>query len=422
MSKGDSWRQPKVFWGSDDSATPILHVDMDAFFVEAELLRRPQLRGKPVIVGGASARGVVSSASYQARYFGVKAGMPISKALQICPRAQVLPGDHRYYAQISTRVMQVFARITPQVEPVSIDEAFLDVSGARRLYGSPVQIARLLRNQIRSQLHLPASVGIAKNKLVAKIASAWAKPDGLLLIPESKTRQFLAQLPVQAVWGIGKVSAQKLEKHGIVKVAQLAELEKKHLVSLLGQAQGEALYCLARGIDSRPVAVRPVEKSVGSETTFETNLRDPEVLRAALLKKSYQCAVRLRAGGWRTRNVTIKLRAADFSTWTRSKTLLRPTDLGREIFEAADALFSVQKIPFGGIRLIGVTAKNLEPVSEGYQSAWDDNEKLRLAELALDQVNQKYGRLALRPATLLEEANKKTGVPGLRSGKMDQLF
>lgn len=402
MSKAPQAAAAKRDWGSDDSGTNILHVDMDAFFVEAEILRNPALRGKPVIVGGKSNRGVVSSASYEARAQGVHAAMPVSQAKRLCPQAIVVASAHGYYSALSQKVMAILGQITPVMEQISIDEAFLDVSGARRRLGTPLQIAQLLRTRVRRELSLPASVGIGRNKLVAKIASAHAKPDGILLVPADRTLDFLRILPVGAIPGIGANAGEKLQRKGISTVGQLACLDISQMNALFGKAMGVRLYQMARGHDSRKVGEGAKEKSIGTEITFLQDVHSRETISATLLDQSHQCAARLRANNLLAGNVTIKLRAADFRTWTRSRTLRQSTDVARDIAQAALGLFAKENLPKGGIRLVGVTTKELTSAISGVQMAWGSDARGRATEVAMDKIHQKFGDISLRPATLVK--------------------
>ena len=396
MSKAPQSAAAKRDWGSDDSGTNILHVDMDAFFVEAEILRDPSLRGKPVIVGGKSNRGVVSSASYEARAQGVHAAMPVSQAKRLCPQAIVVASGHGYYSRLSKKVMRILGEITPVREQISIDEAFLEVSGARRRLGTPLEIAHLLRKRIREELSLPASVGIGTNKLVAKIASAHAKPDGVLLVPADKTKEFLQILPVGAIPGIGAAAGAKLERKGIETVGQMSALSISQLNSLFGKALGVRLYQLCRGQDSRQVGLGSKEKSIGTEITYALDVHSRETIAATLLDQAHQCAARLRANNLLAGNVT-----ADFRTWTRSRTLRQPTDVARDIAREALGLFAKEQMPKGGIRLVGVTTKELIAATSGVQLAWGSDTRGRATEIAMDKIHQKFGNTSLRPATLV---------------------
>ncbi len=389
-------------WGDDDSAAPILHVDMDSFFAQVELLEDPSLRGREVIVGGTSNRGVVTSATYEARARGVRAGMPMARARALAPDAIVVPARRGAYSTYSRRVMGILSEITPDLEQVSIDEAFLDVAGARRRLGPPLRIGRLIRTRIRQEVGLPASVGIAATKSVAKIASSNAKPDGLLLIPESATVDFLHGLPVGALWGVGSVTAEKLERAGIDTVGDLAHLEMSRLARLAGVAGAHHLHDLAWGIDRRRVRGGREEKSVGTERTFEDDLRSRSEVEAFLLAASHDCARRLREQDAVAWTIVLKLRDPSFTTLTRSTTLHAPTDVGRVVFAAAKALFDRETMPAGGVRLAGVRCEGLQARDGGVAVELDSDERPLASERAMDSVRTKFGRGALRPATLLD--------------------
>ena len=377
MSNAPRDKRRKRFWGDDDSQTNILHIDMDSFFAQVEIRQDPSLVGKAVIVGGSGNRGVVTSATYEARGLGVRAGMPIARARALCPTAVFIPGHFELYRTYSHKVMEIIGRFSPLVEQVSVDEAFVDVKGSRLRFGTPIQIARDIRTQIRGDLGLPASVGIASTKSVAKIASSNAKPDGLLLIPAEATIDFLHGLPVGALWGVGAKSGQILEREGIQTIGQ--------------------------GIDPRPVCVSREEKSVGMERTFELDIRDRGVLEQFITKAAHECARRLREGGWVCRQVAIKMRGADFSTITRQQRLAAPTDLGREISRIARELFARETLPSGGVRLFGVRAEGLIAREEGFEVTLDQDERPEAAERAMDQIRGKYGAGAISIASLLDE-------------------
>ncbi|WP_173924246.1 DNA polymerase IV [Agromyces sp. Marseille-P2726] len=400
MSKQDGSSRQVTTGPVDDSATPILHVDMDAFFVSVELLKRPDLRGKPVLVGGTAGRGVVAAASYEARRFGVNSAMPMSLAMQRCPNAIVLRGDYASYAKYSRQVMEIFGSITPLVEPLSIDEAFLDVSGARRLHGSPAEIAWMIRERVRSETGLTCSIGVAATKYVAKVASSVAKPDGMLVVPAAQTTAFLHPLPVSALWGVGRVTEQSLTRIGLRTVGDVATMPYDALERAIGPALAGRLIRLANGIDARSVHTTRAEKSIGHENTFGHDLTDPAEIRRELLRLSDRVAVRLRKAGLVGRTVTLKLRYGDFRTITRSRTLSEPTDVARRIYdEASDAL--AELIGDGErVRLIGVRAEQLRPSDDG-ALLWDPDEDWRDAERTIDEVTAKFGRGAVRPATLL---------------------
>ena len=400
MSKQDGSSRQVTTGPVDDSATPILHVDMDAFFVSVELLTRPELRGKPVLVGGTAGRGVVAAASYEARRFGVNSAMPMSIALQRCPNAVVLRGDYASYSKYSRQVMEIFGSITPLVEPLSIDEAFLDVSGARRLHGTPAEIAWTIRERVRSETGLSCSIGVAATKYVAKVASGVAKPDGMLVVPATQTTAFLHPLPVSALWGVGRVTEESLTRIGLRTVGDVAAMPYDALERAVGPALAGRLGRLANGIDPRDVHTTRVEKSIGHENTFGHDLTDPVEIRRELLRLSDNVAVRLRKAGLVGRTVTLKLRYGDFRTVTRSRTLGEPTDVARRIYdEASDAL--TELVGDGArVRLIGVRAEHLRPSGSGAM-LWDPDEEWRDAERTIDEVTAKFGRGAVRPATLV---------------------
>ena len=405
MSNAPRDARAKRDWGSDDSATPILHVDMDSFFAQVEMREDPSLVGRPIIVGGTSGRGVVTSATYEARALGVRAGMPTSRARALCPHAAFVPGSHGLYRRYSQEVMGILATITPALEQVSIDEAFLDVSGARRRLGSPLEIATLIRTRIRDNVGLPASVGIASTKSVAKIASSHAKPDGLLLIPHEATVGFLHGLPVGALWGVGGRTGAILDREGIDTIGDLAHAPLARLTKLLGVASAHHLHDLAWGIDPRPVAPARAEKSVGMERTFEEDVRSRAQIEEFILAASHDCARRLRAGGVVGWTIGIKMRGADFHTITRSVSLVAPTDTGRDIARAARELFAREDMPIGGVRLFGVRVEGLQSRSGGVAVTLDRDERPAASERAMDQIRTKFGSGALAPATLL---GKKT--------------
>ncbi len=389
-------------WGSDDSQTPILHVDMDAFFASVELLSRPELRGRPVIVGGTH-RGVVLAATYEARASGVHSAMPMTRARVLCPQAIVIAPDHNRYREMSRGVMRILGDITPVIEPLSIDEAFLDVSGARRRLGSPAVIAGRLRTRIAEELGLPASVGIASTKFVAKLASSHAKPDGMLLVPRDATVAFLHSLPVGALWGVGERTEATLARLAIRTVADLAHTPPDTLRAALGDSGGRRLLDLAWGRDPR--AVEPVrrEKSIGHEQTFAENLRDRADLAAVLLDQAHRCAARLRSGGLFAAGVAIKVRGADFTTLTRSRALEAPTDVAHDLYQVARELLAGVAVPPGGVRLLGLRCESLsEAASTAVQVRLDDSgPERRDAELAMDQIRRRYGRSSLTAGSLL---------------------
>ena len=412
MSNAPRDARGRRFWGDDDSATPILHIDMDSFFAQVELAEDPSLAGKEIIVGGTSNRGVVTSTTYEARAKGVRAGMPMARARLLCPEARVVPSRRGAYSEYSKRVMAILSSVTPELEQVSIDEAFLDVSGARRRLGSPTSIGRMLRARIREEVGLPASVGIASSKSVAKIASSNAKPDGLLLIPADRTVEFLHGLPVGALWGVGAVSAKRFEKAGIDTIGDLAKLEMSRLSRIVGVANAHRLHDLAWGIDRRRVAPQREEKSIGTEQTFDEDLRTREEVEAFLLKASHECAQRLRAHEWVASTIVLKLRDPAFKTLTRSTTLHAPSDVGRIVFEAVKGLFEREAMPAGGVRLVGVRCEGLCSREEGIAVTLDEDGKPLASERAMDSVLSRFGRNAIAPATLIQRPGGTESLEG----------
>ncbi|HEY7488241.1 MAG TPA: DNA polymerase IV [Streptosporangiaceae bacterium] len=393
---------------ADDTGCPILHVDMDAFFVSVELLDHPELRGRPVIVGGAGGRGVVAAASYEAREFGVHSAMPMSRARRLCPQAAVLPPEHDKYAQVSAAVMEIFRSVTPLVEPLALDEAFLDVSGARRLLGRPAQIAQLIRERVAEQQGITCSVGVASTKFVAKLASTRCKPNGLLVVPADGAVEFLHALPVAALWGVGERTEEALLRLGLRTVADIAQTPLTALQRELGSALGAHLHDLSWGRDPRPVVATTPDKSIGAEETFDHDIDDPETIRRELLRLSARVGSRLRAGGHVGRTISVKLRRADFTTITRARTLRDPTDLAHVIYATACALYEASGLERVRLRLIGVRVENLAPADEASQqlTLGEPETGWREAERVMDQVARRFGRGAIGPAALVrpEEA------------------
>jgi nucleotidyltransferase/DNA polymerase involved in DNA repair len=339
----------------------ILHLDMDAFFAAVEQRDRPELRGQPVIVGadpkGGLGRGVVSTASYEARRFGVGSAMPISEAWRRCPQGVYLQPDMEKYARESQRIMELVGRVTDLVEPVSIDEAFLDVTGSARAFGDGAAIARRLKDEIHAETGLTASVGVATSKLVAKVASDMRKPDGLVVVPPGEEAAFLAPLPVRRLWGVGPRLEEQLAKLGVVTIGDLAGLDPERLARRLG-THGHDLRQLARGEDTRPVVAGPWEaKSLGQEHTYDRDTSDGRRLRATLLELADGVAARLRRHGLRARTVTLKYRDEDFRTTTHARTLQQATDSGSTLFETAWTLFG--EVHRGRrVRLVGIYASH----------------------------------------------------------------
>ncbi|MBX9246767.1 DNA polymerase IV [Actinotalea ferrariae] len=390
-------------WGSDEDGASILHVDMDAFFASVELVRRPDLRGRPVVVGG-DGRSVVLAATYEARAYGVHSAMPMAQAIRLCPQAVVLPPDQSAYREASAAVMSILRDVTAIVEQVSVDEAFLDVSGARRRLGPPTRIAALIRERVRRELGLPCSVGIAGTKFVAKLASGFAKPDGVLLVPRGATVEFLHSLPVGSLWGVGERTRESLARWGITTVAELAANDVSVVQRAVGRAAGAHLHDLAWGRDPRPVVPERQEKSVGAETTFEHDTADQAVLEGHLLRLADRCSTSLRERGLVARTVSIKIRTEEFTTLSRSRTLPVPTDVGREIYLAARHLLAGTELGGRRVRLVGVRAEGLTEVGARQltlEEAVDDaSDARRRAEQAMDEVRHRFGAGAVGAATL----------------------
>ncbi len=393
----------------DDATATILHVDMDAFFAAVELLDHPELRGLPAIVGHPGPRSVVTSATYEARRFGVRSAMPVSQALRLCPNAVILPPHMEKYREYSAKVMAIFSEVTPLVEPLSIDEAFLDVAGARRLLGSPRRIAELIRARVRDETGLTCSVGAASTKFVAKLASGRAKPDGLLVIPASETLAYLRPLPVGALWGVGASTQESLQRLGLHTVADLADTPLSVLQRAVGDASGRKLHDLANGVDPRSVTAESREKSVGHEMTFERDVDDPDLLRRELLRLSTQVGARLRKHGLVGRTVALKLRFTDFRTVTRSRTLAEPTNVGRRIYEEAASIYDGMALGRTPIRLIGVRVEQLDDAGGSRLALWDPDEDWRETERTLDQVSARFGRGAIGPASLVKSSGSTVG-------------
>ena len=393
--------------GGDDTGCPILHVDMDAFFASVEVRRRPELRGKPVVVGGVSGRGVVSSASYEARAFGVRSAMPTSRARALCPQAIFLPPDSTAYGEASRAVMAVFRDVTPLVEQLSVDEAFLDVAGARRLLGPPSRIAVNLRERVARELELPCSIGVAPTKFLAKLGSARAKPDGLLIVPRARVLEFLQPLPVSALWGVGERSAEQLHRFGMRTVGDVANAPMGLLRSAVGEAAAAHLHELSWGRDPRPVTTGREEKSIGSETTFDVDVADSGRIRQTLLALSGQVGARLRAAGQSGRTIAIKVRFSDFRTINRSRTVTVATDVTQEIFQTAWALFGALG-QTDRIRLVGVRVEGLSDVEGAARqlTLGEPERGWREAERAVDAAATRFGRSVVHPASLLGRSSK----------------
>ncbi|MDV5999388.1 DNA polymerase IV [Kocuria rhizophila] len=381
----------------------ILHVDMDMFYVGVELLDAPQHRGRPVIVAGSGPRSVVLSASYEARRFGVHSAMPVSQARARCPSAVLLEPHREAYAHYSRIVMDIFRSVTDRVEQLSVDEAFVDVSGAIRRCGPPVEIARGLRRTIQQRTGLTASVGVAENKTVAKIASAHCKPDGLLVVAPEHTRAFLARLPVDRLWGVGRRTSETLRAAGLATVGDIAGTPLPRLHALVGVASGSHLQQLALGHDPRPVTPTREEKSLGAERTFQTDLSETAELKRVLLGLCHDTAARLRRHGLRAGRVGLKLRYADFTTISRSRTLGHPVTSAHDLYtEAAGLLDALGRRP-QAVRLVGIRAEKLVGADHALQLSLDGRDaEWGAAEEAMDRVHHRFGPGTVRPAKLVD--------------------
>jgi DNA polymerase IV len=376
----------------------ILHVDMDAFYASIEERENPRLAGKPLIVGGTpEGRGVVAAANYAVRKFGVHSAMPTAKALRLCPEAIVLKPRMDYYAQVARQIRDVFFRYTPLVEPLSLDEAFLDVAGSVKLFGSPTEIARQIKHDIQRETRLVASVGVAPSKFLAKIASDLQKPDGLVVVDPSRVSEFLDPLPIGRLWGVGKVTGGVFDKLGVRTIGDLRRLDSKVLDQQFG-SQAEHFRMLAQGLDNRPVVPDREAKSISHETTFAADISDSEALRAWLLELTEHVGWRVRRQNRRGRTVNLKVRFANFRTITRAKTLPEATDITQEIWQAASELLSeVLRSPHPGVRLLGVGVSGFAGDGFVQQTLFDDegHRKQRQLDAVADAVREKFGSTAL---------------------------
>ncbi|MFB0524927.1 MAG: DNA polymerase IV [Phycisphaerae bacterium] len=376
----------------------IIHVDMDAFYASVEQLDNPEYKGQRVIVGGnPKGRGVVSAASYEARKFGVHSAMPMAQAVRLCPHAIVLPVRMERYVQVSQQIHAIFEQYTPLVESVSIDEAFLDVTGSTNLFGSGEQIALAIKTAIKDKLNLTASVGVAPNKFLAKLASDMKKPDGFVVITEQNKQEILDPLPVSKIWGVGKVTEQALQSYAILTIAQLRQTTLEELRALVSNF-APMLLQLACGIDESEVQPTRQAKSLSSEQTFATDVQDEEVLLGALLNQVEEVGQRLRAANLRAKTVTVKLRYGDFRTITRSNTFGQATNTTRTLWQTAKAIFQKwQAESAGPLRLIGFAASGLVKEDTGQQLLFSDpkEEKEKRLDDAVDEIKNKFGEDAL---------------------------
>ncbi|MFF0144829.1 DNA polymerase-4 [Amycolatopsis sulphurea] len=400
----------------DDAGCVILHVDMDAFFVSCELRTRPELVDRPVVVSGGGPRSVVAAASYPARRYGVRSAMPFATAKRLCPQLVCLQPTPGLYREVSDGVLGIFRELTPLVEPLSLDEAFLDVGGAlRRLGSTPARLGARIRERVQAEHGITCSVGVAKVKFVAKLASGMAKPDGMVVVPAAETLSFLHPLPVSALWGVGKRTEEVVRRHGWATVADIAAAPPARLRRALGRAAGEHLWALANGHDDRAVVPETAEKSIGAEHTFEVDVADRAELAVELLRLSERVGAALRSRALRGRTVSIKVRFADFQTITRARTLPVATDVAREIHHTAVDLLT-EHAPTGPVRLIGVRLEALETDADGQQLSFASPEpRWRDAELAADVARSRFGTSAIRPASLLSPTSPRSPMSPLPS-------
>jgi len=387
-----------------EGTATILHVDMDAFYASVAERDDPSLRGKAVVVG-AGARGVVLSANYAARKYGIRAAMPVGRAKRMAPNAIFVTPDHQRYSEVSAKVMEIFDSFTPLVEPISLDEAFLDVTGARKLLGTGREIAVEIRRQVEASEGITCSVGIAPSKFIAKLASGHCKPNGILEIPADRILNFLHPLPVNAIWGVGPKTAETLERLGLRTVADIANLPRATLIRALGQASGASLYELAWGRDYRDVTPNEPDKSISAAETFAQDLDDPEEILREFLRLTEKAAARLREKDFYAKTISIKVRFADFSTVSRSKTLPLPIDSTHDIYEIVKALYLALNLDRARLRLVGISLDNLSEAAPEQLLLGARERGWREAETAIDQAKLRFGGGSVRPGRLIKKSS-----------------
>ena len=389
-----------------DGGKHIIHLDMDAFYPAVEVLDNPELKGKPVIVGGSRERGVVSSASYEARKFGVHSALPMARAMRLCPQGIVMPPRMSRYKEISDMVFDIFFRFTPLVEPLSIDEAFLDVTGSGRLFGDPVGIAKKIKQLVREETGLTVSAGVAPSKFVAKIASDMDKPDGLTVVVRDGVRAFLDPLPITKMWGVGKATQGVLERLGIRTFKDLSRMSVDVMERKLGK-WGLKMHQLSMGIDDRDVIPHHDAKSIGHELTFSRDILEMEDARKQLLSLANRVARRMRRHGVTGRTISLKVKYSDFVLITRSTTLPEPTDDGPEIYDNVCGLLEKTRVGKRAVRLLGISLSQLNPIdSERQLSLFHQDvadEKKKKLNKALDSLYDKFGEKSVRPGTLVND-------------------
>jgi DNA polymerase IV len=384
----------------------ILHVDMDAFYASIEQRDNPRLRGKPVIVGGSPGkRGVVAAASYEARKFGLHAAMPLHQAVRLCPNGHYLPVRMTYYEKVSAQIMAILKEYSPLVESISLDEAFVDLSGTEKLFGPPEKTAKTIQDKIQQEVHLTASVGLASSKFMAKIASDLRKPNGFVVLKKEEEWTILKTLPISAVWGVGEKMGKSLKRFGIVTVGDLAAYPKEILIQNFGQV-GDKIYALSKGLDDRPVIPFVLPKSCGNECTFEKDQSDLTVVQAMLLTLCEKVGYRLRRQGLKGKVVTLKVRLADFFTFTHGRSLDCPTDQAGAIYETAMQLFQQINLNGQAIRLIGVSVSNLTLDDSQLWLFREKEEKSERLYKAVDRLNEKYHNQIISRASIAPFAHQ----------------
>lgn len=380
---------------------------MDAFYASVEQRDRPEYRGKPVIVGSdpknGKGRGIVATCSYEAREFGIHSAQPISQAWKLCPQGIYLPPDMEKYARVSSRIMGLLLEFTDLLEQLSIDEAFLDVTGSEKLFGSGVEIGRKIKERISRELQITASVGVAANKFVAKVASDLQKPDGLVVVEAGREQELLAPLPIRRLWGVGPKTETHLRQIGLNTIGQIAAMQQSELVTRFGQS-GAHLWQLSQGIDDRPVTPEEGFKSIGHENTFEQDTADSELINKTIVNLVQKVAQRLREKGARARTICVKYRESDFSTYTRRTTLTDPVDTAEKIFPVAIRLLKTLLREKVLVRLLGVYASNLEIMSGGKQmTLFSETQKDRNLAAAIDDIAERFGEKAITRAVLVKK-------------------
>ena len=386
------------------SESTILHVDMDAFFASVEERDNPSLKGKAVVVG-TGVRGVVSAANYEARKFGIHAAMPVGRAKRLAPHAIFVPPNMSRYSEVSSHIMEIFRSVTPLVEPLSLDEAFLDVTGAKRLLGDGREIAKQIRAKVEASEGITCSVGIATTKFIAKLASGRCKPNGMLEIAEDRVLEFLHPLPVNAIWGVGPKTNEELQKLGLRTVADIANTPRQTLIRALGEAAGASLYELSWGRDYRDVEPVEVDKSISAAETFDTDTEDQEIVLRELLRLTEKATYRMREKDFSARTISIKVRFADFKTISRSKTVPLAISATHEVYEVVKALFIGLKLDRARIRLVGVSLDGLKDgIDASEQLVLGERENgWRQATAAIDKASARFGQGSVRPARLFDE-------------------